>query len=896
MKATTQKKLDKVKSLRLPANVREAVNKIEKNLGSDSADVRNKAEASLDKVVMKLREVAKKKVEAQKSATPTAAKRVLSDLEKLIASDPELADFNSPRKASGGGRSDAKIDAERKAVAPGRRTSKKGWKNQYGTSKGGRVYYENRENRSDRRAPGFVKGKPYLQDGGYVHPMEGEEGYIVLTHTKSGATKIRGKYKSLDQAMMAATMLRDVAKNDVMIKDHKDNIVYSNHKMENGGSVPKPKYSIVFMDNDGVERNEVYYDNEWDEAVEHYETLKMNFGMNYQAPKVYLVDYQNGEILMGEEFAKGGRLEVISDEDKAKHFYFYQRYPKAIGSFGWITDKTYGEGILYPLDDVDQDFYSHLKLKSGERLFRYKTDRMKDYFFPLIKINMDRGMLYFLEDSEDDKNPKFSSRGVKFDYMKFDKNHMAKGGNVYSSDEAYEICIYKNGKEVEKFTTRARSKAEAREYYEDWKEDKMKKIYGDNIEVEIKLAPSKMAQGGYMAKGGTTMNWKLPTMGKPTKKIKYEIVEQLVGYTPKGEDYEYVNYFKRVNSDEPVPQKDFEKFVDAWHEKLSGNAGDKAKYDALKKELEKELGRRTVEDMEDYIERTHNADKMQYRYAQGGSVADDSKIMRAAKSYADNPNWTNEKLLKEYRASKFDLREFEMGYLKPSKVIGTGYKSSAIAKKLAKNFLEERIEIFKTALEMRGVMAKGGYMAKGGKIQSFRILPFKSWKVGDEDYLDAENSQSFRIEGTYSEAEKAAQEYVKTNSPRIKFAQITLLHPSGNPLKNKNISNVNIDNVFKYANGGSIGFESLSKKVAKRYEGKSVPKKYQKDYGKTYDKEEAKEVGDKVAAKVYRQQQGKMAKGGKVGGNGRLFKHAKATRKEGESWQDAIKRAVKELA
>ena len=68
MKATTQKKLDKVKSLRLPANVREAVNKIEKNLGSDSADVRKKAEASLDKVVMKLREVAKKKVEAQKSA------------------------------------------------------------------------------------------------------------------------------------------------------------------------------------------------------------------------------------------------------------------------------------------------------------------------------------------------------------------------------------------------------------------------------------------------------------------------------------------------------------------------------------------------------------------------------------------------------------------------------------------------------------------------------------------------------------------------------------------------------------------------------------------------------------------------------------------------------------
>jgi hypothetical protein len=66
----------------------------------------------------------------------------------------------------------------------------------------------------------------------------------------------------------------------------------------------------------------------------------------------------------------------------------------------------------------------------------------------------------------------------------------------------------------------------------------------------------------------------------------------------------------------------------------------------------------------------------------------------------------------------------------------------------------------------------------------------------------------------------------------------------------------------KMADGGAIGFEALSEKVASRYEGQKVKPQYQDEYGKTYSAEEAKEVGDKVAAKVYREQQAKMAKGG----------------------------------
>ena len=70
----------------------------------------------------------------------------------------------------------------------------------------------------------------------------------------------------------------------------------------------------------------------------------------------------------------------------------------------------------------------------------------------------------------------------------------------------------------------------------------------------------------------------------------------------------------------------------------------------------------------------------------------------------------------------------------------------------------------------------------------------------------------------------------------------------------------------KMKKGGHIGFDKLAHKIAKEYEGKSVPAEYQDKYGKTYSKEAALEVGRETASKVYREQQ-VMAKGGKVGQN-----------------------------
>jgi hypothetical protein len=75
---------------------------------------------------------------------------------------------------------------------------------------------------------------------------------------------------------------------------------------------------------------------------------------------------------------------------------------------------------------------------------------------------------------------------------------MAKGGNVYSSDDAYEAIILKDGVEVDRVVLRAKNKGEARMMYEDYHEGKMMKTHGEDITYEIIVAPSKMAKGGYV--------------------------------------------------------------------------------------------------------------------------------------------------------------------------------------------------------------------------------------------------------------------------------------------------------------------------------------------------------------------------------------------------------------
>lgn len=83
-------------------------------------------------------------------------------------------------------------------------------------------------------------------------------------------------------------------------------------------------------------------------------------------------------------------------------------------------------------------------------------------------------------------------------------------------------------------------------------------------------------------------------------------------------------------------------------------------------------------------------------------------------------------------------------------------------------------------------------------------------------------------------------------------------------LRPKSVDITKLEGYEEFAKGGKLGFDGLAKKVAKNYEGKKVPKKYQNEYGKVYSKEEAKEVGFKVANKVKIMKGGKFAEGGEI--------------------------------
>jgi hypothetical protein len=99
----------------------------------------------------------------------------------------------------------------------------------------------------------------------------------------------------------------------------------------------------------------------------------------------------------------------------------------------------------------------------------------------------------------------------------------------------------------------------------------------------------------------------------------------------------------------------------------------------------------------------------------------------------------------------------------------------------------------------------------------------------------------------------------------------------------------------KFEGGGKTTFKEKATAIAKKFEGKKVEPKYQKEYGKTYDKAEAKEVGNKIAGSQKAKYDSKMSGGGSTTKRGGAMVLAKEIRKDGESWQSALKRANEQL-
>lgn len=193
--------------------------------------------------VMQERKAAEKKADGVVAKTSEA----LKELEQMLQSDPKLAGY--PRTyGNQSKRIDAKKDAQIKAMPAGKRVSKKGHKNQYGPSKGGRVYWENRDNRSDRFAPNFPN-KVFLAVGGELDDLGFPHGetYIVVDVSPSGDKKIIKSTTDYLTAMMSAAVARSAksSKDARVLIVGKDSKKVLHETFEAGGEITIMPYPLV---------------------------------------------------------------------------------------------------------------------------------------------------------------------------------------------------------------------------------------------------------------------------------------------------------------------------------------------------------------------------------------------------------------------------------------------------------------------------------------------------------------------------------------------------------------------------------------------------------------------------------------------------------------------------
>jgi len=115
-------------------------------------------------------------------------------------------------------------------------------------------------------------------------------------------------------------------------------------------------------------------------------------------------------------------LRLIDTENLWKMTGYSKNPEDWVGSFGHKEAKT--DYILLKLDEYDKEWLKKsIKLKAGENVFRYETEKTKiAKMKPLVKVNINKGLVYFLENPEDDK-PVFTKKGIKVDFLNLRKDY-----------------------------------------------------------------------------------------------------------------------------------------------------------------------------------------------------------------------------------------------------------------------------------------------------------------------------------------------------------------------------------------------------------------------------------------------------------------------------------------
>ena len=713
MNNQAKSKVEELKKLNLPEKAKATLVLIEKLLESEKSESNAKGEAALNKFYNQVKEVAAKKreektkkevnektiqVKASDVAAPEEKKQIVKvanqfddAIDKALKNDPELANF---------GKSDKRRDAGRKALPAGRRVAQKGWANQFGKSDGGRVYYENRENRKDRKSPAYKQGYPFLAKGGKIHPMDDEDGtfYVNFYKTKGGniVSVDEREYKSKASAMTYAMMKRDFMTVDesIFVMNDDGDVLYTSigtRKMAMGGKFPYQNAQVG-------DSARVILENKMGTIMVTYGRrfhLKFPDGTEKTYSAEELEFYPDNNMM-----AKGGDIQSGMTKDFSGNYYSTNDF---VGSNGLkdLANKVFGMGWEAE-DDVNQiaELANHAGLKYviiyAQNRSEWNNYRQIDTAHPTNDSNYD---IFVIANQDWKKYVNDSEGDSDYDDGEYAKGGMmAKGGEVEVGivTDLYENV---NGKKIRTQNQRSIKEAiesanENSKYYKGYAEVYIGAIYVGSsrngvFKYSSKYKGNKYDQGGMMPNGG---------------------------YMAEGENYEYVNTFKRFDSNVPVPQDDFEKLVDAYHKQLSGDKLAVSKYKVLKLQMGNYLGHKTVEEMEAYIEKTHNAHKM----AKGGMMADGGStnnfyVMQDTKGFIEQGFWG---VIDANKNELIDIFEF---------------------KKEANGFAKQLNEKGKAnAEDFNGQIqnyAKGGMMADGG-------MTYEKEKLSNISYqlINVENS------------------------------------------------------------------------------------------------------------------------------------------------------------
>lgn len=91
-----------------------------------------------------------------------------------------------------------------------------------------------------------------------------------------------------------------------------------------------------------------------------------------------------------------------------------------IGLFETKENIKYGRAALYHLFEIQDYEKKNLKEKPGEKICRYVTiTSAVGGYAPLIKVNADKGLVYFLKDYEaDDEDLEFKTKATVLEYLR----------------------------------------------------------------------------------------------------------------------------------------------------------------------------------------------------------------------------------------------------------------------------------------------------------------------------------------------------------------------------------------------------------------------------------------------------------------------------------------------